>query len=231
MPNLGLARAQVAQRNGRSVVTQQYGQAPLQWHRPLYLEQQTYPTLYLRTPSAGLLGGDVHDLEISVGASSTLEVRTQAATMVYPGISQQTVKLHIAAGGKLVYLPHPLILAAGADFRQRVHIDLAPDSWLEYQDVWAAGRIAMGEQWQFERFDTLTEIYVGTALAYRERWVLQPTRTPLTHPLVCGKYTQFRSVYRFGLGDFTPISYSMPSGSRSWVLSKPMGQICRIFSG
>jgi urease accessory protein len=230
MPNVGIAKLSVNCRDNISVVTHQYGQAPLQLHRPLYLEDHTYPTVYIRTPSAGLLGGDIHDLEVHIGRNSTLELRTQASTLIYPGKSQQTIRINVEEGGKLVYLPHSLILASGAHFTQKVHINLAKDSFLHYRDIWSAGRIAMKEKWQFQYFSNLIEIYVEDKLIYREHWHLEPKKVSLTHPVLCGEHTEFSNIYHFGPWDFEHLAIDIPAEKTSWCLSKPQGQICRVLS-
>lgn len=228
MPNLGIAKLNVDCRNGISVVTHQYGQAPLQLHRPLYLEDHDYPTVYLRTPSAGLLGGDIHDLEVRIGRDSTLELCTQASTLIYPGKSEQTIKISVDEGGKLIYLPHSIILASEAHFTQRVHIDLAKGSFLQYRDIWSAGRIAMKEKWQFQYFSNLIEITMEDQLVYREHWHLEPKKMPLTHPVLCGEHTEFTNIYHFGPWDFEHLSLDIPQKNTSWCLSKSQGQVCRV---
>jgi urease accessory protein len=228
MLNLGIAKLSVDFRGNISVVTHQYGQAPLQLHRPLYLEEHDYPTVYLRTPSAGLLGGDVHDLEVRVGKNSTLELCTQASTLIYPGKSQQTIKISVDEGGKLIYLPHSMILAAEAHFTQRVHIELAKGSLLQYRDIWSAGRIAMKEKWQFQYFSNLIEIVVEGQLVYREHWHLEPKKMSLTNPVLCGEHTEFTNIYHFGPWDFEHLALDIPQQSASWCLSKPQGQVCRV---
>jgi urease accessory protein len=230
MPNLGIAKLRVTNRDGISVVTYQYGQAPLQLHRPLYLEERNYPTVYIRTPSAGLLADDIHDLEVHVGPNSTLELRTQASTLIYPGKSQQTLKIQVDEGGKLIFLPHSIILAAEAHFTQKVHIELAKGSLLHYRDIWSAGRIAMKEKWQFQYFSNLIEIAVEDNLVYREHWVLEPTKMSLTHPVLCAEHTEFTNIYHFGPWDFEQLVLDIPLNSTSWSLSKPQGQVCRVLT-
>ncbi|MBI2809599.1 MAG: urease accessory protein UreD [Candidatus Melainabacteria bacterium] len=198
MVNIGIAKLQVECRDGSSVVVDEFSQSPLQLHRPLYLDGASYPTVYLKTPSSGLLGGDDHQVDLSIGYGSRLELRTQAATLVYPGQSSLTININVESGGKLTFLPHALILGASANLSQRVRIDLASDSSLEYSDTWCAGRIAMQELWQFERFHYRLEIFRNRQLLYRENWGLEPTTAGVEHPLVCGDYTHFSTLYTFG---------------------------------
>ena len=196
--NHGLARLMVRRDGDLSSVFDQYSHVPLQLHRPLYLDGANYPTVYLKTPSSGLLGGDVHEIDVHVGADSQLEIRTQAATLAYPGRSSLSIDIKIASGGKLTFLPHALILGAGADITQRVKIELEDKASVEFSDTWCAGRIAMREVWQFNRFDYSLEILRSGNLVYRERFILTPQTKPLSHPVICGDYTHFSTFYVFG---------------------------------
>ncbi len=205
MPNLGIARLQVAQRGGRSVVTQQFGKAPLQVHRPLYLDESGQPTVYLKTPSAGLLAGDEHEITVHVEAGASLKLCTQACTLVYPGASKQTIDISIEDGGTLIFQPHALILATDAEFTQRIAITLGANCNLLVSDYWCAGRLAMNEKWQFKRFnntitirtaDSSTNSHLSTL--YREHWSLEPKSIPVKHPLLCGEFTHFQNTYSCG---------------------------------
>lgn len=205
MPNYGNARLTVALKEQRSVVIEQFGKAPLQLHRPLYLDTNSYPTVFLRTPSYGLLDGDIHELLVQVEANAQLELRTQGATLVYPGSSEQIIRIRVDAGGSFRFMPHPLILAADAVLKQRILIELAEDSILTFNESWICGRIAMGEKWQFTEFDNQVEVYRAGHLVYREAFVIQPSRDSLTHPAICGEFTGFETVF-----DFNEVQSTIP---------------------
>src|SRR5579871_5177916 len=103
MINLGIAKLAVECNGESSIVREQYSQVPLQLHRPLYLDQANFPTVYLKSPSSGLLEGDEHNINVTIGDNARLELRTQAATLVYPGRSLVTVTVKVGAGGRLTY--------------------------------------------------------------------------------------------------------------------------------
>jgi urease accessory protein len=183
----------VRRQENRSLVWRQYSQSPLQLHKPLYLAPDAPPVVYIKTPSSGLLDGDEHVLDIEVEEGASLELRTQAATIVYPGQSTQNLTVKVNEGALFVYTPHTLILAKGAQLTQKVRIDLAAGASLLYQEDWCAGRIAMGECWQFGRYDYSMEIRQVSELTYRERWTLMPEKQNLTNPFICGQFTHFRT--------------------------------------
>jgi urease accessory protein len=162
------------------------------------LEDTNFPTVYLKSPSSGLLGGDEHQLHVDIGANSKLELRTQAATLVYPGLSLLNIHIKIEDGGKLGFQPHAIILGAAAHLRQRVRIEITGDASLIYSDTWCAGRIAMNERWQFESYDYELEIFQNEKISYREKWCISPGIEQLDSPFMCGQYTHFYSLYDFG---------------------------------
>jgi urease accessory protein UreH len=195
VPNIGKAELTVTNYGARSIVSKQYGKAPLQVHTPLYLGGSSYPTMFLRTPSSGLLDGDEHQLTVELKENSRLELQTQAATLVYPGKSKQTIHVHCADGTAFKFLPHPLILAKGAVFEQEIVINLSANCRILFADHWSAGRIAMAEYFQFEAFRNHVSIFQNGKLVYCENWCLEPAKLQFRDPLICKDFTHFRTVY------------------------------------
>jgi urease accessory protein len=239
-----------------SIVSSQYSQAPLQLHRPLYLSPQSPPVVYMKTPSSGLLHGDEHKIDVCLLEGAQLELRTQAATLVYPGASKQSFKARLGKASKLKFQPHSLILATQAELTQRVDIHLSEGATLIYQEDWCAGRIAMGERWQFKMFDYGLNIWYEDQLIYRERWILTPASQPVESVFICSDYTHFRTAFTFGESaqSGTPEPARLPAdlddqerkqagslgangslrsdGSRrsSWIMQTPQGKIERTAS-
>jgi urease accessory protein len=197
MPNIGIAELDVVRDGERSIVARQFGRSPLQVHRPLYLDGAAHPTVYLRSPSSGLLDGDEHRINVAVSSGACLELRTQAACVVYPGASQQTLTVNVADNGKFVFRPHPFILHKGARLQQRVRINLSETSQLIFSDSWCAGRLAMEEAWQFDEFDNTVEIFLERKLIYRDRYQIRPSETNPTHRFICDDYRVFETLHLY----------------------------------
>ena len=91
---------------------------------------------------AGLLSGDEVELEVDVGAGAALELIGNAATLVYPARrpAAQIVRCSVGAGGRFAWLPQPLVLAAGCDFRGSLQVDLAPDAVAVLRETIVLGR-------------------------------------------------------------------------------------------
>ena len=135
---------------------------------------------------------------MDVADGATLELRTQAACLVYTGSSRQDVVIRLGHGSKLCFCPQPFILTAGARFTQRLKVDMHETSGLLLKESWSAGRIAMGECWQFEEMDSSIQIDISGKIAYRDRWRLDPGSLPVDESLVIGSYNAYESLYLFG---------------------------------
>lgn len=98
----------------------------------------------LSTGAAGPVGGDRYELEVVVGAGSTLVLREVSATLVLPGPhgerSHTQVRVRVEEGATLVWVPEPLIAARRCDHEHDVRIDLADDARLFVREELVLGR-------------------------------------------------------------------------------------------
>ena len=110
---------------------------------PLVL-RRTPSAVYLVGGAAGPLGGDELSLRITVGAGALLRVRTAAASIALPGLdgleSVLRVTVTVGAGGRLEYLPEPVVVTAGARHATVVSVTLAAGASLLLRDELLLGR-------------------------------------------------------------------------------------------
>jgi urease accessory protein len=98
--------------------------------------------------AGGIAGGDHFAFAIDVGEGAELTATTAAAEKVYRAIDDPAgvdVRLNVASGGKLVWLPQETILFQGARLRRTVEIDLGAEAALLFVEAVVFGRTAMGE--------------------------------------------------------------------------------------
>jgi urease accessory protein len=126
----------VERRGGRSVVTESSG------HVPLAARQVGDGHVVLVQTAAGPLAGDRLALEVVVGPGATLDLTSTAATLAYPAdrAAALEVRLRVAGGGRLAWLPEPLILAAGCDLAASVELELADGAAALVREVVVLGR-------------------------------------------------------------------------------------------
>ena len=147
----------------------------------------------------GILDGDCYDLCVDVGPVASAQITTAAATQVYRmphGDARQEITLRLAAGGRLAWLPEPLILFAGARFTQTTRIEIASGTRLGLLDVLVPGRLARGEVGQFERYEARLEVCApdGRCLV-AERALLEPRQRPIMVPGMLDQTPVLGSLY------------------------------------
>ncbi|MFF4585923.1 urease accessory protein UreD [Streptomyces sp. NPDC001388] len=94
---------------------------------------------------SGPLGGDRFGVEAEVGSGARLSVGSAAATIALPGqikdAARYDVRLTVADGGELHWLPEPLISARGSDLHVGTRVDLAPGARLVLREEQVLGRV------------------------------------------------------------------------------------------
>jgi urease accessory protein len=110
---------------------------------PLVL-RRTPSAVYLVGGAAGPIGGDELSLWIAVGSGAFLRMRTAAASIALPGLdgaeSVLRVSVSVAAGGRLEYLPEPVVVSKGARHATLVSVTLAAGASLVLRDELLLGR-------------------------------------------------------------------------------------------
>jgi urease accessory protein len=136
--------------------------------------------------AAGPIGGDRLRLEIEVGVGAALCLRTVAASIALPGVnggeSRFDVVARVARGGRLSWLPEPLIAAADCRHLAVVTVDVAEGGWLCWRDEVVCGR--HGERPGDVRTRT-TVRYAGRTL-YRQDLTIGPAAPGWDGPAVLG---------------------------------------------
>lgn len=102
------------------------------------------PTLLLVGAAASLLEGDQVDIDVIVGAGSHLTVRTVAATLAHAcahgSETTMNVRARVGPGGRLAWLPEPLVAHAGCRHRGHSSVQLAAGAVAVWSETVALGR-------------------------------------------------------------------------------------------
>ena len=121
--------------------------------------------------AGGVAGGDRFDIDIAAGAGSRLTVTTAAAEKVYRALEEAAtidVKLSVAAGACLAWLPQETILFDQARVSRRIDIDLAESASLLLCEIVVFGRSAMGERMLHGEFVDRWRMRRGGRLVFAE---------------------------------------------------------------
>jgi len=142
----GRIALEVAERDGVTRRQRVYEDGPLRVRFPNAFEGALEAVVV--NTAGGIAGGDRHDIEIGVGDGARLGVTTAAAEKIYralgPG-AEIAVKLAVAAGGQLAWLPQETILFDRARLDRRIEVDLSAGAELLMAEAIVFGRTAMGE--------------------------------------------------------------------------------------
>ncbi len=176
-----------------------YQQVPVRVLPPFNFAGEPAALLYLLNPTAGLMDGDGHSIEIRTAPGVKAVVTGQSATRMHPcpkNFSTQQWKIHVAPDSELVVLPGPAIPFLGARSYHRVEVSLADDARFIWADIWYPGRYARGElseRFQFRSLIQELEVHRGVDLVYRDRfhwqgpWHDEAIRWHLGGHLACGQ--------------------------------------------
>jgi urease accessory protein len=147
---------------------------PLQVLTPLALDGPSLVVSMLN-PTGAVLGGDRLCIDARAEAGAHALLTTPSATRVHrtngPAAVQE-VRLAVAAGAVLEWVPDHTIPHAGSAYRQRLRADVAADATLIVVDAFAVGRVARGEQFQFRVLESALSITDDAGWLLHDRFVL-----------------------------------------------------------
>ncbi len=153
-----------------------YQQVPVRVLPPFRFAGEPAALVYLLNPTAGLMDGDGHRLDVVARSGARAVVTGQSATRIHPavaGFATQQWHVRVETGAELVLLPGPAIPFRGCRYYQQVRIDLAAGANLIWGDAWLPGRYARGAQSEFFAFDRLVqdlEVRREGELVFRDRF-------------------------------------------------------------
>jgi urease accessory protein len=132
----------------RTALSRRRHVGPLRVQKPLYPEGTEVCHTIIVHPPGGIAGGDHLDISLEAGANAKVLVTTPGAAKWYKANGRQAhqeVRLDIARGASVEWLPQETIVFDGANARLRTVIDLAPGARYLGWEIAVLGRRASGE--------------------------------------------------------------------------------------
>ncbi|ESJ24627.1 urease accessory protein UreD [Cupriavidus sp. HPC(L)] len=163
-------RLRFAVRGERTALVERRHAGPLMVQKPLYPEGGICHAVVLHPP-AGIAGGDVLDIDIGIEAGAHAVLATPGATKWYKSLGRdasQRVRISVAAGAKLDWLPQENIVFDDARARLATTVEVAPGASAIGWDALVLGRQASGEQWRRGTAWMDTRIGQGVRTLWRE---------------------------------------------------------------
>jgi urease accessory protein len=140
---------------------------------PLLLPQRTAAldaprlihTVFLLTYGGGIVAGDSIDLAVKLEGGTRLVLLTQGSTKIFKTldpkiVSRQHMKVNLAAGSALIYLPDPVQPFAQTAFTQSQIYHLENEGGSLCACDWVtSGRSARGENWDIYEYKSRNEVW------------------------------------------------------------------------
>ncbi|HUJ20135.1 MAG TPA: urease accessory protein UreD [Bryobacteraceae bacterium] len=156
--------------------------------------------VHIHNVSGGVLAGDRLSIDLDVCPKAAAQVTSTGATRVYRCRSEaqaaaSSIRVRVAAGGLLEYLPDPLIPFAGSRYEQRTTIDLDEGAGLFWWETVAPGREARGETFAYDALRLRFELRAGGIPISLESSDLVPAVRPLSSLARLGPYLYWSSFH------------------------------------
>lgn len=152
------------------------GTAPLEiaesgGYRVRFPNARGAPEGVLINTGGGMTGGDLMRVDVTLADGTSAVLTTQAAEKIYRSDGPDTeiaIRLSLAPGARLAWLPQEQILFEGARLVRRLDAEIAPDAVLTVVESAVFGRLAMGESLASCRFLDRWRIRRGGRLVFAE---------------------------------------------------------------
>lgn len=138
----------------RTVLDDQFAQAPYHVQRVMYCEESLpeMAYLYVMSSSGGIMDGDSHSMDVSLGDGARVHLTTQGATRVHgAGLREavQATRITLGRDSYLEFIPDQIIPYHSSRYRQKTAIRAHDSATIVYAEVLSSGRVAMGESYAF----------------------------------------------------------------------------------
>ena len=231
---IGGARFAMESHAGKTHLAGLYEQIPIRV-TPLHFGPAEPTLVYLINPTAGLMDGDAHRLDIHAGPGTRAVVTGQSSTRIHPclnGFCTQQWNVTVADDAILVVLPGPAIPFQGCRFFQRVHVELGKNSRLLWGDLWFAGRYsreAASERFQFAQIVQEMLVRREGRLVYRDRFAWQGPWDDTTAHWHFGDFPATGTL--FATGPAPPALLGEREGASSAHFATAAGDTCCRWTG
>ena len=168
------ARLEFERVGERTVVRSALPMGPLRLLTPKNHGQAAWA--FTSSLGGGFVDGDAVQLDLRVARDAAAFVSTQGPTRVYrsPRGCKSETRAEVRSGGLLALVPDPTACFAGARFRSRCEVDLAPGASLVLFDALSAGRSHRNERWAFLSYSSGLRLAMEGAVILDETVLLAP---------------------------------------------------------
>lgn len=158
--------------------------------------------IQLSSYGGGILQGDRIGLDIRCGDRTGLLLKSQANTHVYRNeTGEEAIQSFDAVCGEesiIAVLPEPMVLHAGAWFRQEQLWSISSSTDFVLADWMQSGRSESDEQFAFNHYESRVQISVDDKPVLEENFVCRPAMDDIRSPALFGPYDLMLNAYLLG---------------------------------
>ena len=174
---------------------------------PLLIQKAMYPDannpstahIYIMSSACGILQGDRLKIDIRASENSNAYVTTQSATNIYKTenqLSSQLINILVEKNSYLEFIPKQIIPHKSAEFYQEVNIKIDQSSTLVYSEIISCGRIAYGEEFDFNSLIFRTNVFnEKDKILFSDAMNIEPKKRKRLFENLYGKKKIFSTIY------------------------------------
>jgi urease accessory protein len=204
-----LLHIQSAERNGITYLKQSYCTPPFKVANITEDKKAGPLHLMLMCSSPGVLDGDDYQLKFNIEENAHLHLHTQSYQRLFnmKQGARQKQEFYLQKNASLIYIPHPSVPHKQSIFTTCNKIYLEGNNKLIWGELLTCGRKLNGEQFDFIKYHSVTDIYMQGRLAIKENWLVQPGITNLQAIGQWEGYTHQASLIILNNQDNIPLYY------------------------
>lgn len=171
----------VEQRQGKSYLKDAYVTQPFRIVPVGQYRKDNAAYLMMMSSSPGLLDGDDHRITVDVAPDAMLQLQTQAYQRLFQmeGSSHQHLRVALGKNASFSYVPHPVVPQQSATFYSKNTIHLEENCFFILGEIITCGRKLSGEEFKYNHFQNLVQVYAGEKLILKDNVLLRPDLMPL----------------------------------------------------
>ncbi len=186
--------------NGKTRLADSYFTQPFKVAKPF--EKDDGISIMVMTATAGILQGDVYDIQVKAGDRTRTVITNQSYTKIFntrEGEASQTIKLQVEGRGELAWMMQPVIPFHNSAFTTMTEVILSEQAAFCYIDILACGRVGMGESFAFRKYHgrILVKDEAGNPI-YLENVRMYPKEQEYSGIGYFENFTHMGSMYLYG---------------------------------
>jgi urease accessory protein len=165
-------------KNSKTFLKYSYAAQPFKIANISENKSQNLLRLMMTSSSPGILDNDHYLVDIDVEENAQMHITTQGFQRLFTmkENASQVMNVHVANDASFYFLPHPIVPHKDSDFTSVNNIFLKKVHHIVWSEIITCGRKLSGEEFQFTKFHSVTNIFLNERLIIKENVLLEPIK-------------------------------------------------------